>query len=312
MQPPIHFIISAPRSGSTWLTKALGQHPELFATEHRLFGDFAEIWTNNDGSSSPRITFDSYARAFSVHYFHDELGLNREQFIENMQRAFVNFIVGYARRRSGCEKVIDKVTPYPGTAPRVIHKIRKLFPDSKVIQLVRDGRDVLTSGTFDWLLKDAAGTPRHDFFVNPDGAKSLERFFDDEVIQKWANNWMETLQIFDKKPADARVTYEQMKEDQASELRTIFTALQVDPSESFVSACVESATFEKMSGRKAGEDQPTAKTRKGITGDWRNYFTKRDAELFADITSDRLIELGYESSDDWIADCPDSLNLERE
>ena len=66
-----HFVVSAPRSGSTWLANALNQHPEIFATEHRLFGNFCQVWQNNDGTSSPRITFDSYARAFSVHYFFD-------------------------------------------------------------------------------------------------------------------------------------------------------------------------------------------------------------------------------------------------
>ena len=42
----VHFVISAPRSGSTWLQRALNEHPQVFCTEHRLFGRFCEIWPN--------------------------------------------------------------------------------------------------------------------------------------------------------------------------------------------------------------------------------------------------------------------------
>lgn len=306
--PEIHFVISAPRSGSTWLTTALNQHPEIFATEHRLFGDFCEVWQNNDGSTAPRITFDSYAKAFSVHYFHDELGLDREQFLEGFQKSFVNYLVSFATRQSGKRIVIDKITPYPGTASFVVQQIRKLFPDSKIIQLVRDGRDVLTSGTYDWLLKDAAGTDRHKFFVEKAAGFKLDRFFDDGVIEKWAGNWRETIDSFDGQSADARVTYEAMKQDLAKELAAILKLVGAD--ENKLGDVAEKVTFEKMSGRKAGDgSMPTAKARKGIVGDWKNHFTITDAKLFDSICGKQLIESGYEKNRKWIDELPESLEL---
>jgi len=110
-KPEIHFVISAPRSGSTWLTTALNQHPEIFATEHRLFGDFCEVWQNNDGSTSPRITFDKYAQAFSVHYFYDAMGMNRGEFLNAFEKSFANFLVGFATNRTDKKFVVDKITP---------------------------------------------------------------------------------------------------------------------------------------------------------------------------------------------------------
>lgn len=316
-QPPIHFVISAPRSGSTWLTMAMNHHPEIFATEHRLFGEFCEVWNNNDGTTSPRITFDKYAEAFSVHYFHDAMGLDRAAFIDAMQRSFVNFIVGFAMRRTKASIVVDKITPYPGTSENVVGKIRALFPASKIIQLVRDGRDVLTSGTYDWMLKDAVATPRHRFVVEKKQAK-LKRFFDDEVIQKWAQNWKETLIPFDSQPADVKVTYEAMKGDLSGELTKIFACVgaaddagdQGDAQgKSVAEVAARETVFEKMTGRQSGDDQsPTAKARMGVAGDWRRHFTIRDGRLFHQIAGDQLIAHGYESNPLWFKSLPQTLD----
>ena len=63
-----------------------------------------------------------------------------------------------------------------------------------------------------------------------------------------------------------------------------------------------------MAGRSAGDnDSPTAKARKGIAGDWKNYFTQADAKLFLKIAGKQLIETGYEANDDWVQCLPEQL-----
>ncbi len=310
-QPELHFVISAPRSGSTWLTTALNLHPNIFATEHRLFGDFCEVWKNNDGSSSPRITFDSYAKAFSVHYFFEQLGMNRQQFQEAFERSFANFLVSFARNRSDKRIVIDKITPYPGTAAMVVQRIGKLFPESRIIQLVRDGRDVLTSGTYDWLLKDAHGTPRYAYFIEKRPIV-LTRFFDDAVIEKWANNWNETIDAL-RTPANATISYEAMKSDLTIPLKKVFQTVGASDQQANRDAAIAATAataFESLSGRSAGDSgSPTAKARKGVSGDWKLHFTRRDGQLFHDIAGDALIELNYEPDDSWVARLPKTLEM---
>ena len=311
--PEIHFIISAPRSGSTWLTTALNQHPEIFATEHRLFGDFCELWQNNDGSSSPRITFDSYAKAFSVHYFYEQMGMNRKQFLDVFERSFANFLVKFAQNKTGKRIVIDKITPYPGTADEVVARIRHLFPESKIILLVRDGRDVLTSGTYDWLLKDAHGSPRYSYFVEKRPIV-LKRFFDDPVIEKWAGNWKETIDVFDRQPADALITYESMKSDLASVLQTVCSTVGTENGQAdqqFGQVAQETTQFQQTTGRQAGDNSsPTAKARKGIVGDWKSHFTSRDGNRFNEIAGEALIKMGYETDQRWLVDLPGALALD--
>ena len=308
----LHFIVSAPRSGSTWLATALNHHPEVFATEHRLFGNFCEVWQNNDGTSSPRITFDKYAEAFGMHYFYQFMNRQYDTFVDDFKKSFINFLLHFAKGRTGKSVVVDKITPYPGTADLVVSEIRRLFPESKIIHLVRDGRDVLTSGTFDWLLKDAEGTDRHEFYFNPIPGMKLERFFDAAVIKKWASNWSETIDVFNDSPADHRVTYEEMKEDMATALGGIFKVLGVESYEHLCIECEEATTFEAMSGRPPGEEDPTAKARKGIVGDWKNYFTLADGELFDALAGEQMAQVGYEENSDWVKHLPLRLAMVRE
>lgn len=63
---------------------------------------------------------------------------------------------------------------------------------------------------------------------------------------------------------------------------------------------VETRRFERMSrGRTRGEEDVTAHLRKGVAGDWRNYFTEPVKEAFKERWGDLLITAGYERDLDW-------------
>ena len=87
--------------------------------------------------------------------------------------------------------MIDKVTPYDDSTETVLAGIQTYFPAAKIVRLIRDGRDVATSGAFDWLTKDAQGTDRHAFYVEGSRTQPLDRFFDDVLIRRWASSWVE-------------------------------------------------------------------------------------------------------------------------
>jgi hypothetical protein len=63
---------------------------------------------------------------------------------------------------------------------------------------------------------------------------------------------------------------------------------------------VDSYSFERITGRKPGEEERNSFVRKGITGDWRNHFTREAAEIFDRWAGRLLIELGYESDREWV------------
>jgi hypothetical protein len=106
------------------------------------------------------------------------------------------------------------------------------------------------------------------------------------------------------------VRYEDMLADQARVLSGFFSRLGVGTDPAILRECVETARFEVMSGgRSRGDLDATAKVRRGVAGDWRNYFTREDGLLFQRLAGDELRRMGYESDDAWTLDLPDELCL---
>ena len=73
------FMISAPRSGTTWLKQALNSHPEIYCTENRFFGGYSDF-VIGDKASTPRmrITLDKYVDSFLLHYNWEQLNISKE------------------------------------------------------------------------------------------------------------------------------------------------------------------------------------------------------------------------------------------
>jgi hypothetical protein len=68
-----------------------------------------------------------------------------------------------------------------------------------------------------------------------------------------------------------------------------------------VLGAVYSQRFEvQTKGRERGQEDMTSHYRKGIAGDWANYFTRQHAEAFDERFGDLLVRLGYETNSDWI------------
>jgi hypothetical protein len=49
--------------------------------------------------------------------------------------------------------------------------------------------------------------------------------------------------------------------------------------------------------------------RKGVSGDWLNYFTRRDGEIFHEIAGEQLLQLGFEIDPKWYEQLPEKLDL---
>lgn len=52
-------------------------------------------------------------------------------------------------------------------------------------------------------------------------------------------------------------------------------------------------------GRKQGQEDKKSHFRKGVAGDWKNHFTPKATDVFKERFGDKLIQLGYESNNDW-------------
>jgi hypothetical protein len=63
---------------------------------------------------------------------------------------------------------------------------------------------------------------------------------------------------------------------------------------------VERHSFRRKSGgRKKGEENRSHHYRKGVPGDWVNYFDDKLKQSFKDRYGDLVVQLGYENDYDW-------------
>src|ERR1700752_104725 len=74
---------------------------------------------------------------------------------------------------------------------------------------------------------------------------------------------------------------------------------QIDVSRERLHNIVHYNIFEAVTGRRRGEQDVNAHLRKGIAGDWRNYFTDRVKTEFKKQYGKLLIDAGYEKNLDW-------------
>jgi hypothetical protein len=56
----------------------------------------------------------------------------------------------------------------------------------------------------------------------------------------------------------------------------------------------------QTAGRARGTEDVSSHYRKGVSGDWKNYFTREHAESFEEQFGDLLRQLGYEESAGWV------------
>ncbi len=184
--------------------------------------------------------------------------------------------------------------------------------DVRVIIMVRDPRDQVVSNLFH-LRRDTSNVWHAPFLAmsldegiyslvegRPAGdgrpcLPSVNDFFKISLSWQTAN------------PPVLFVRYEDLLQDTMRELQRILDYLDIKLSTSLQKSIVERNRFERLSigrklwkpARKSGQEDRESHFRKGIQGDWKNYFTDQHMKCFKKLSGDLLIQLGYESGQDW-------------
>jgi hypothetical protein len=160
------------------------------------------------------------------------------------------------------------------------------FP-AKIIHLLRDGRDVVVSKYF----------YEKDYCVLNGILKEFTLSFD-EYVEKTSAEWAAyVLSWINKDVVICR--YEELLRDTFSTLQSILSSLDFVVASEKINQSIEANTKEKM--RKALNSLFPHNTfvRKGVSGDWQNYFAENHKEIFKKCAGEVLIKSGYESDSNW-------------
>lgn len=250
------FIGGAPKSGTTWVQRAVDSHPEIVCSGEGHFHEFIikpmlEMYKsyNRKLEAVGQIVYEG--RPYYPLITLDEM-------IQGARKAIIDVM---SRRLRPEARALGDKTP---TYAFVVRDLNMIFPDMSFIFVVRDPRDVAASR-----LNHAWRTHSTEAL---DRASKLYR----DVVNASAENWVrahERCSSFACAHPDRIlfVRYEDLLGDSAAHLKRAFDFLKVETSPRQLDAIVAQSSFETLAGgRKSGVEDKTSFYRKGVRGDWPN------------------------------------------
>ena len=324
---PIFFVVGFPKSGTTWLMETLDAHPEVLCRGEGRFFDremrrehFKDMETSKEttrqklqpSSLYNALAGDEYLRMWVERSVWSR-GDDADEHLKNLTRLATEYFLTAKLSASGKRMVGDKT---PLSSDAVVAEISGLFPDAKVVHLVRDGRDAAVSLIHhNWKRTTDRGGVRR---FAPDELEKRDRYWQDPAafgasgkslftekrLRHVAGIWGSRVtaasrdgrRMFGENYAEVR--YEDLLERPEEEFGRVFAFLGAGADPKTVSRCVEATSFEQRSGgRRRGEEDAKSGVRKGVAGDWKGVFTERDRTIFDEEAGPALAEIGYERSD---------------
>jgi hypothetical protein len=165
--------------------------------------------------------------------------------------------------------------------------IMDLFPDSALIFLLRDGRDVVDS----WL--DAY---REGSWATDEGAYGLDDAGRPALIRWQSSVWLHRTQVVQETYARTDpgrrvlIRYEQMRADPVGALARISDLLGIESSREQLEGIAKSNEFSRVPESRKGAGR---EIRRAQPGSWANHMSREEIIAMHEILADKLDELGY-------------------
>jgi lipopolysaccharide transport system ATP-binding protein len=168
---------------------------------------------------------------------------------------------------------------------------------SRRFVIIRDLRDVLVSNYFSLAYSHPLLTERH-----AQDRDRLRRMTRDEGLQfVMRKRTRRAARIVDSWMGDGErvFRYEDLVRDERGQIRSILEHCGVELTGSRIDRIIDRHSFEAKTGRKRGEEDVNAHCRRGIVGEWKEYFTDEIKAEFKERFGGTLIRAGYEKDDRW-------------
>jgi hypothetical protein len=313
LSTPVFFVLGQQKSGTTWLMRMLDSHPEILCRgEGRFFGGGwrQESVKRVDAKRPPSSLYNAmldaeYLRLWierSVWSRNDDAG----EHLTNLTHMAIDYFLMGELLKTGKKMVGDKS---PLLTPETIREVAEIYPEARVIHIIRDGRDAAVSAVhhsrnFGKARKNAGASG--EAYRGDRRRGTGESLFEGDSLKKMAAAWADRVgRTIEDGPAllgsnYTEVRYEDLLEKPEEEFGRLLAFLGTEASEETVRRCVSVASFERFSkGRKRGEEDSSSFFRKGVAGDWKNVFTEEDKRVFKEEAGELLVKLGYEKDNDW-------------
>ena len=284
------WIFGSSRSGSTWLLRMLSQLRSVVPIDDPHVGHHLGVWRPiplawATAEELPELkTLDDYKRDKRDYLFSDRYRDTWEPALRDLIRARFEAQAG---EDASARRIDDPIVVVKEPASHVSDRLLGLFPASKLIWLLRDGRDVVDS----WLDAYREGTWATEggaYPVSPEGRLAMIRW--------QASVWLKRTEVMQRTFAELDpsqrllVRYEDLREHPGQALERICGLLAITEDRDRVYAVANANLYERVPVGERGEGR---EIRRATPGGWRESMTGEEIEAMHRILAPKLTELGY-------------------
>jgi hypothetical protein len=297
------FIFGHARSGTTLLTRLARLHPEVHCNYQAHFFTRRPLLKSLVNTPEAEEWLTRKSNRWNQGRDLSPLVL----------RAVADFIMERDAAREGKMIVGDK-SPSSTIHGQAVRDMHNIYPDAKLIYIVRDGRDVLVSERFRNFVEESRFLTAEDKRIiailkvdsTPfeNGSRSIfTETFIRRVAQGWVTNLQETeneaRRLFGKNYFDLR--YEDLLTQPFDEMSKFWNFLGVKK----VDPLLDKTLHDEMSSNPDEEWQSKRNEGiasflpKGQAGNWTRLFTEKDKSVFKEVAGEMLIKWEYEKDLNW-------------
>jgi len=212
------------------------------------------------------------------------------------------------------KNIVGDKSPSSNIHAQAVRDMHAIYPDAKIIYIVRDGRDVLISERFRNFVEESKFLTQEDKRIISDlktdsaaftnGSRSIfTETFIRNIAQRWADDVneidLEAKKLYKKNYLSLR--YEDLLENPFDEMSKLWKFLNVKKIDKSLSNKIKAEM-------KSNPDEAWQAERnegiasflpKGQAGNWNRLFIEKDKSIFKEIAGDVLIKCKYEKDLNW-------------
>lgn len=302
-----YFIFGHARSGTTLLTRLVRLHPKVHCNYQAHFFTRAPLLEALVANEEVRKWLDRRSNRW-----------NRGRDLSPIiLRTVSDFIMERDAQRAGkssLDCVVGDKSPNSLLCGESVYLMTKTYPEARLIFIVRDGRDAILSHRFQAFIDRAQYLSKKDqrirqeFIKNPSWFNSGQlSLFSEEGLHQSAFGWVKNLIETNNMANDLlgnryyHLRFEDLLSNPLDEMTKVWAFLGVDPT---IKVLKEDIRDELQQNPDADWQHEKAayiavSLNKGEYGNWRDYFTERDRQIFKEVAGKTLVEWGYEENLQW-------------
>jgi hypothetical protein len=293
------FIYGHARSGTTLLARLARVHPQVHCNYQGHF--FTRLPLLQTLVADPEVGTWLARRSNRWNQGRDLSPL--------VLRAAADFIMERDARQAGKQIVGDK-SPNSLLDGEAVRLLQQVYPDGRLVFIVRDGRDTAISHRFQAFIDTPQKLNREDTAIREDFSRDPEPFlkgqrsiFTEKNLRQSAEGWVKNVVETDQMGRElfgeryTPVRYEDLLGQPCETMLRLwaFLGAEIPADLAGLEAAVQAEMGQNPDADWQNEkaSQIASPLRKGKHGSWRELFTGRDRQIFHEIAGETLVAWNY-------------------